>query len=125
MVTRYQSPSNRAPKASAVVLTWRDRATSDMSQDSAAIRLSPPSCEPARTPNSPRVNSRGTWNTHQDNIARLERGRTQATMLTLRRIASATGHRLIIESENESPGRDLMLAVALVAHHYPAAGEGI
>jgi transcriptional regulator with XRE-family HTH domain len=36
-------------------------------------------------------------NTHQGNIARLERGRTQATVRTLKRIATATGHRLVID----------------------------
>ena len=35
--------------------------------------------------------------THQGNIARLEHGRTQATVRTLKRIAAATGHRLIID----------------------------
>jgi uncharacterized protein len=34
--------------------------------------------------------------THQSNIARLERGRTQATVRTLKRIATATGHKLTI-----------------------------
>jgi ribosome-binding protein aMBF1 (putative translation factor) len=35
--------------------------------------------------------------THQGNIARLERGRTPATVRTLKRIASATGYRLVID----------------------------
>ncbi len=35
--------------------------------------------------------------THQGNIARLERNRTHATVRTLQRIATATGHRLVID----------------------------
>jgi ribosome-binding protein aMBF1 (putative translation factor) len=35
--------------------------------------------------------------TDQGNIARLERGRTQATIRTLKRIAEATGHSLIVD----------------------------
>jgi transcriptional regulator with XRE-family HTH domain len=35
--------------------------------------------------------------TDQGNIARLERGRTQATIRTLQRIAEATGHSLIVD----------------------------
>jgi transcriptional regulator with XRE-family HTH domain len=35
--------------------------------------------------------------TDQGNIARLERGRTQATIRTLKRIAEAPGHSLIVD----------------------------
>jgi transcriptional regulator with XRE-family HTH domain len=35
--------------------------------------------------------------THQSTIARLEHGRTQVTVRTLKRIATATGHRLVID----------------------------
>jgi transcriptional regulator with XRE-family HTH domain len=35
--------------------------------------------------------------TDQGNIARLERGRSQATIHTLRRIAEATGHSLVVD----------------------------
>jgi transcriptional regulator with XRE-family HTH domain len=35
--------------------------------------------------------------TDQGNIARLERGRSQATVRTLQRIAEATGHSLIVD----------------------------
>ena len=40
---------------------------------------------------------------YRGNIARLERGRTEATVRTLKRIATATGHRLLI-SENGKQG---------------------
>jgi transcriptional regulator with XRE-family HTH domain len=35
--------------------------------------------------------------TDQGNVARLERGRTQATIRTLKRIAEATGHSLTVD----------------------------
>jgi len=35
--------------------------------------------------------------TDQGNVARLERGRTQATIRTLKRIAAATGHSLVVD----------------------------
>jgi hypothetical protein len=35
--------------------------------------------------------------TNQGNIARREHNRTQATIRTLKRIAAATGHRLVID----------------------------
>jgi DNA-binding transcriptional regulator YiaG len=62
----------RDPVAAAIV---RARASAKLTQGELAERL----------------------NTHQGNIARLERGRTQATVRTLKRIATATGHRLVIE----------------------------
>jgi DNA-binding transcriptional regulator YiaG len=62
----------RDPVAAAIV---RARATAKLTQGELAQRL----------------------DTHQGNIARLERGRTQATVRTLKRIAVATGHRLVIE----------------------------
>jgi transcriptional regulator with XRE-family HTH domain len=34
--------------------------------------------------------------TNQANVTRLERGRTQATIRTLKRIAEATGHNLVV-----------------------------
>jgi hypothetical protein len=66
--TRLKTPP-RDPVAAAIV---RARANAKLTQGELAGRL----------------------NTHQGNIARLERGRTQATVRTLKRIASATGHPL-------------------------------
>jgi hypothetical protein len=42
---------------------------------------------------------------YQGNIARLERGRTQATIRTLQRVAAPTGHRLIVDFRSVSEER--------------------
>jgi uncharacterized protein len=68
---RIKTPP-RDPVAAAIV---RARTSAKLSQDELAQRLK----------------------THQGNIARLERGRSQATVSTLKRIAAATGHRLVID----------------------------
>jgi DNA-binding transcriptional regulator YiaG len=62
----------RDPVAAAIV---RARMSAKLTQDQLAERM----------------------HTHQGNIARLEHGRTQATVRTLKRIATATGHRLVID----------------------------
>jgi uncharacterized protein len=67
---RAPRPLPRDPLAAAIV---RARTTAGLTQDQLAKRL----------------------NTHQANIARLER-HTHATVRTLQRIAAATGHRLVI-----------------------------
>jgi transcriptional regulator with XRE-family HTH domain len=43
--------------------------------------------------------------TDQGNIARLERNRSQATVRTLRRVAEATGHELVINFRRSAKKR--------------------
>jgi transcriptional regulator with XRE-family HTH domain len=60
--------------------------------------------------------------TDQGNIARLERGRTQATIRTLKRIAEAPGHSLIVDRD-EPLVDDLVLGVWAVIALLGAARE--
>jgi hypothetical protein len=63
--------------------------------------LSPPQSHPvpdaALNADISILGKKGRGKTDQGNIARLERGRTQATIRMLQRIAAATGHSLLVE----------------------------
>jgi transcriptional regulator with XRE-family HTH domain len=71
-VTAARRPPSSDPVAAAIL---RARTAADLTQTQLAERLK----------------------TDQGNIARLERGKSQATIRTLKRIAEATGHSLIVD----------------------------